>query len=264
MGQVSGKIALVTGGAVGIGKACALTLAREGASVIVTDVDAAGAEAVAVEIRANGGKAIAAHQDVVDEERWAEIVKLARSEFGGLHILVNNAGVGIMESTFKMTLEKFRWQNAINVDGVFLGCKHAIPCIAKSGGGSVINLSSVAGLQGTPMMAGYSASKGAVRLMSKSIALECAMMQNKVRVNSVHPGIIDTAIWDKIPAAGEMPADRSNQGPLVATDLASNMSPVGYAGTAQNVADGVLFLASDASSYMTGSELVIDGGITAR
>lgn len=264
MGQVSGKVALVTGAAAGIGKAAALTLAREGAKVLVTDIDGAGAERVAAEINTAGGVAKAMAQDVTDEATWVDVIARAKAEFGALHVLVNNAGVAVMDSILTMSLEKFRWQNAINVDGVFMGCKHAIPLITASGGGSVINLSSVAGLMGAPMMAGYCASKGAVRLMTKAVAMECAEGQMKVRVNSVHPGIIETEIWSKMVAEGVMPVEGSNAEVLHATDVATALTPIGYPGTVQNIADGILFLASDASAYMTGSELVIDGGVTAR
>jgi NAD(P)-dependent dehydrogenase (short-subunit alcohol dehydrogenase family) len=157
---------------------------------------------------------------------------------------------------------------AINVDGVFFGVKHGIPLIAASGGGSVINISSVAGLQGAPGLAGYCATKGAVRLFTKAVALECAQAKMNVRVNSVHPGIIDTAIWQKIPQGGGMgslqiEAMQPGANAIDPNAIAAS-TPLGYAGLPSDIAAGIVFLASDESRYMTGTELVIDGGITAR
>jgi NAD(P)-dependent dehydrogenase (short-subunit alcohol dehydrogenase family) len=250
MGQVDGRVAIVTGGASGIGAACARTLAREGARVLVTDLDPAG-EALAEET----GGAFVRH-DVTDEAGWPGVIRMAEERFGGLHILVANAGIGIMGAVIEMSLADWRRQMAINVDGVFLSVKHAIPAMARAGGGSIILMSSVAGLRGSAGLAGYSATKGAVRLFAKSVALECAQAGNGVRVNSVHPGIIDTPIWGKLPAGGA-------NSKLDANAIAAEQVPIGQAGQAQDIANGVLFLASDAAGHMTGSELVIDGGMTA-
>jgi len=259
MGQVQGKVAIVTGGASGIGAASAETLAREGARVVLTDLDDARGEALAERIRAKGGEALYLHQDVTEETRWPEVVGEAVHRFGGLHILVSNAGIGIMGLTVDMSLADWRRQMAVNVDGVFLSVKHSIPAMRRSGGGSIILMSSVAGLRGSAGLAGYSATKGAVRLFAKSVALECAGARDGIRVNSVHPGIIETPIWEKLPAglAG------GRNAPIDAKQLAAAGVPLGVAGQAQDIADGVLFLASDASRHMTGSELVIDGGMTA-
>jgi NAD(P)-dependent dehydrogenase (short-subunit alcohol dehydrogenase family) len=259
MGQVQGKVAIVTGAASGIGAACAGTLAREGARVVLTDLEDARGEALAGRIRAAGGEAQYLHQDVTDEARWAEVVAETERRFGRLDILVANAGIAIMVQTVDMTLAQWRQQMAVNVDGVFLSVKHAIPAMRRSGGGSIIMISSVAGLRGSAGLAGYSATKGAVRLFAKSVALECAGARDGIRVNSVHPGIITTAIWDKMPAGDDM---RRNV-PIDPNALAAAGVPLGEAGRPEDIADGVLFLASDASRHMTGAELVIDGGMTA-
>ncbi len=249
MGQVDGKAAIVTGGASGIGAACARTLAREGARVLITDLDPAG-EALAGEI---GGLFL--RHDVTDEAGWPGVIRLAEEQLGGLHILVANAGIGIMATVVEMSLADWRRQMAVNVDGVFLSVKHAIPAMARAGGGSIIIMSSVAGLRGSAGLACYSATKGAVRLFAKSVALECAQAGNRVRVNSVHPGVIDTPIWDKLPMSSNAKFDPHA--------IAAEQVPIGEAGQPQDIANGVLFLASDASRHMTGSELVIDGGMTA-
>ena len=164
-----------------------------------------------------------------------------------------------MASVLDTTLADWRRQTAVNLDGVFLSVKNAIPAMHRAGGGSIVLMSSVAGLRGSAGLACYSATKGAVRLFAKSVALECAAARDRIRVNSVHPGIIETPIWEKLPAA--LPAGRN--APLDARALAAQGVPLGVPGQASDVAEGVLFLASDASRYMTGSELVIDGGRTA-
>jgi NAD(P)-dependent dehydrogenase (short-subunit alcohol dehydrogenase family) len=183
------------------------------------------------------------------------VVATAEQRFGGLHILVANAGIGIMGPAIDMSLADWRRQMAVNVDGVFLTVKYGIPAMRRSGGGSIIMMSSVAGLRGSAGLAGYSATKGAVRLFAKSMALECAQARDKIRVNSVHPGVIDTPIWGKLPPGANAPLD--------AKAIAANVVPIGEVGTAEDIANGVLYLASDASRHVTGSELVIDGGMTA-
>jgi NAD(P)-dependent dehydrogenase (short-subunit alcohol dehydrogenase family) len=258
-GQVAGKVALVTGGASGIGEACSLTLAREGASVVVTDVDVNRGKALVETIAASGGKAIFVQQDVTSEARWPEVIAATEKAFGGLHILVANAGIGIMVPIIEMTLADWQRQNAINLDGVFLSVKYGIPAMRRAGhGGSIIMMSSIAGLRGSAGLAGYSATKGGVRLFAKSVALECAVAKDGIRVNSVHPGVIETPIWTKIPTGA---TGAGNNAPIDPRARSLWMIPLGELGTAQDIADGVLFLASDASKHMTGSELVIDGGI---
>ncbi|HVC61459.1 MAG TPA: glucose 1-dehydrogenase [Acetobacteraceae bacterium] len=250
MGQLDGKVGIITGAASGIGAACALVLAREGAKLVLTDLDETAGAGVAAE---TGG--VFVRHDVTDEAGWPVVVAAAEREFGGLHILVANAGIGIMGPAIDMSLADWRRQMAVNVDGVFLSVKYCIPAMRRSGGGSIVMMSSVAGLRGSAGLAGYSATKGAVRLFAKSMALECAQAQDKIRVNSVHPGVIDTPIWGKLPAGANAPLD--------AQAIAAAVVPIGEAGTAEDIANGVLFLAGDASRHVTGSELVIDGGMTA-
>ncbi len=181
--------------------------------------------------------------------------------YGRLDVLISNAGIGIsVPSITDMTLEDWRRQNAINLDGVFLSVKHSLPAMRKTGGGSVIMMSSLAGLRGAPGLSAYSATKGGVRLFAKSIAMECAAVGDGIRVNSVHPGIIDTPIWGKIPTEA---AGRGQNAPIDPEERAKLATPLGRAGHAREIAQGVLYLASDASSYVTGTELVIDGGMNA-
>lgn len=260
MGQVEGKVALVTGGASGIGAACARVLAREGATVVITDVDDAAGGAIAAGIVASGGRASYRHQDVTDEAAWAGIVSEIETQHGRLDIAVANAGIAVFGPALTMTLADFRRQNAVNIEGVFLTVTHAIPAMRRcGGGGSIILMSSVAGLRGAPFLAGYSASKGAVRLLAKSIAMECATAGDRIRVNSVHPGIIVTPLWNKVtsPAGGGLDAA------LDPYEIARAGVPLGVPADPEDIAHGVLYLASDASRHMTGAELVIDGGMTA-
>ncbi len=258
MAQVEGKIALVTGAASGIGAACAELLAAEGATVFATDIDDRLGTEVVKRIAGRGQKAIYRHQDVTDEQAWQDLVEEIGASHGRLDILVSNAGMGIgSPSIVDMSLADWRRQTAINLDAVFLSVKYCLPLMRRQGGGSIIMMSSVAGLRGSSYLAGYSATKGAVRLFAKSIAMECAQAGDGIRVNSVHPGFIDTPVWGKITNGGEA----GGQPPMAADEAARGVVPFGRAGRPSEVAAGVLFLASDASSYMTASELVIDGGI---
>lgn len=259
MKRVEGRVALVTGGASGIGAACAATFAREGASVVITDLQDPKGEALAREI---GGGAIFLHHDVTSEEAWIGVVAEVKRAFGRLDILVNNAGIGLScPSITQMSLADFRRQQAVNVEGVFLGLKHSIPLMREAkNGGSIINMSSVAGLKGTAILAGYCATKGAVRLLTKAVALECADAKDGIRVNSVHPGIIETPIWETIVG---MEAPGSNSPPDLEA-MSAMIVPLGVKGLPEDIADGVLWLASSESRYVTGTELVIDGGLTTR
>jgi 3alpha(or 20beta)-hydroxysteroid dehydrogenase len=265
-GKLTGRVALVTGGARGIGAASAAALAEAGAAVLITDVLDNEGEQVAACIVESGGRAGYLHHDVRDEAAWVAAVAAAEARFGGLDILMNNAGIFGAKAMSATTLEEFRNMQAINVDGVFLGMKTCIPAIAKraprwAGGGSIINLSSVAGLTGSPFAVAYNASKGAVRLMSKGAALECATLGLKIRVNSLHPGVIDTMMGDKVMA------DLGAAMGVGANDVRTNMMaahPLGRFGVAADIASAVVFLASDDAGFMTGSEMVVDGGMTAR
>jgi NAD(P)-dependent dehydrogenase (short-subunit alcohol dehydrogenase family) len=256
MGQLDGKVAIVTGGASGIGAATAETFAREGAAVVVTDIDEARGQALVHRIEAAGQKALFLSQDVTDEARWKDVVAETEQRFGRLDILFSNAGIAIICTLIEMSLEDWQRQNAINLDGVFLSVKHCIPAMRRAGGGSIIITSSGAGLRGSAGLAGYCATKGGVRLFAKALAMECAAAGDNIRINTVHPGVIDTPIWTKVTGGGRA----GSNAPLDANDLAAKGTPLGRPGTAQEIANGVLFLASDQSSYMTASELVIDGG----
>ena len=255
---LAGKGAIVTGGASGIGEACSQTLAAEGAAVLVTDVDDTLGKSVVERIAKAGGKADYLHHDVRDEKAWPGVISQAEKLFGRVDIMVANAGIGIMSPIESMTLADWQRQQAINLDGVFLSIKHAIPAMRKAGGGSIVLMSSIAGLRGAPMLAGYSATKGGVRLLAKSVALEHAA--DKIRCNSVHPGIIATPIWNKLPIGAE---GSGRNAPIDPRERAQGVVPLSRVGEAQDIANGVLFLCTDAASYMTGQELVIDGGITA-
>ncbi|MFZ5729533.1 MAG: dehydrogenase [Phenylobacterium sp. RIFCSPHIGHO2_01_FULL_70_10] len=260
-GRVEGKVALVTGGASGIGRACAERLAAEGAKVVVTDVQDEKGEAVAGALP----EGLYLRHDVTDEDAWAKVVAATADRFGRLDILVNNAGIGLGGSVLEMSLADFRRQMAVNVEGVFLGVKHGLPLMRKSGdGGSIINMSSVAGLKGAASLAGYCASKGAVRLFTKAVALECAQAQDKVRVNSVHPGIIETPIWDTIIGTGGPGANAAPERSATLDAMAGMTVPLGMKGLPSDIAEGVLWLASAESRYVTGAELVIDGGFSVR
>lgn len=258
MARVAGKVALVTGGASGIGRACALRLAQEGAVVVVTDIQESAGQACVAAIHANQGEGQFIHHDVTVESEWEVVVARTVRHYGGLHILVNNAGIGIGGSIVDMTLADWQRQQAINLEGVFLGVKHSIPAMRETGNGAIINMSSVAGLKGSANLAAYNATKGGVRLFTKGVALECTQSGWPIRVNSIHPGIIDTPIWTKVNA--EM---LNGENAIDVEGMAQLGVPMGKPGSPEDIASGVLFLASDEAAYITGTELVIDGGICA-
>lgn len=263
----TGKIALVTGAGAGIGRACALELAAHGAQLIATDIDEAGVNETVALVTAAGGKARAMAHDVTQEAAWQAVYASIDGQEAGLHILVNNAGIAVAAPITEMSLADWQRQNAVNLDGVFLGTKYAIPRMANSGNGSIINISSVAGLVGAPGLTGYNATKGGVRLFTKGVALELAAATMPIRVNSVHPGIIDTEIWSKEMSASADAivalSDTGDNRPAVEV-IAELSVPGGKLGKPKDIAQAVVFLASDASSYMTGSELVVDYGYSAR
>lgn len=255
MGRVAGKVAIVTGAAKGIGRETAIMLAREGAAVVVADIDEAGAKEVADAITQAGGKAAAIRQDAASEADWEAVTKLALDRFGGLNIVVNNAGVALVGTAEDTTLEDWRALMAVNLDGVFLGTKHGIRAM-KGGKGSIINLSSIEGLVGDPTLAAYNASKGGVRIFTKSSALHCAQAGYDIRVNSVHPGYIWTPMVEGFVSSFDDAA--------AAREATAKKHPVGHLGEPADIAYGILYLASDESKFMTGAELVIDGGYTAQ
>lgn len=255
MGRVEGKTAIVTGASLGLGHAAGRMLAREGARVVLTDVREAEGAKLRDEIVAAGGQAIFLRHDVSKEDDWIAVMKTATERFGGVDILVNNAGVALSADVEATTLEQWRWLMSINLDGVFLGVKHAVAAM-KAKGGSIINLSSIEGLTGNPNLAAYDASKGGVRLLTKSAALHCARAGYKIRVNSVHPGYIWTPMVEHFLAAQ---AD-----PKAARAELNRLHPLGHIGEPDDIAYGILYLASDESKFVTGAELVIDGGYTAQ
>ncbi len=252
MGRVEGKVALITGGASGIGRASAELLAAEGARVVIADIDETGGAAVA---RGIGEAALMMRLDVTSEDDWRATIAGTLEAFGQLHVLVNSAGVSVLKNVEDTTLEEWRFVNGVNLDGTFLGCKHAIPAIKESGGGAIVNLSSVSGLVGGHNLAAYNASKGGVRLLTTSVALHCARKGYNIRCNSVHPTFIDTPILEPILARAEDPE-------LMRQKLARQV-PIGRLGRPEEVAAGILYLASDESAFMTGAEFVLDGGVTA-
>lgn len=255
MGRVANKTALVTGAAQGLGAAIASRLAEEGAKVVLSDVNAAGAEEQAARINADApGRATALEQDVTSESGWAAALAAVEDAFGGLNILVNNAGIGSMANVEEETLESWRKVHAVDLDSVFLGCKLAIPLMARSGGGSIINISSISGIIASHNLAAYNSAKAAVRHLSKSVALHCARTGNGIRCNSVHPAFVDTPILDAMAAA----AGKDE----VVSKLARQI-PLGRIGQPEDVAYAVLYLASDEAGFVTGTELVLDGGISA-
>ncbi len=255
MGRVDDKVALITGGASGIGRATAELMAREGAMVVLTDVqDEAGAD-VAAAIADAGGMVAYHHHDVTDEAAWIKIIEEVRAEYGRLDILVNNAGISGASGVpvEEIALESWRGTMSVNLDGVFLGVKHGVAAMTE-GGGSIINTSSILGFVGLPFTSAYSASKGGVRLLSKAVAMECAARGLKIRVNSVHPGFIDTP----------MVGGAIQKGGPERREAILSSQPTGEMGRPEDIAEGILYLASDAAKFVTGSELVIDGGYLAR
>ncbi|OYQ34049.1 short-chain dehydrogenase [Sandarakinorhabdus cyanobacteriorum] len=255
MERLTGKVALVTGAGSGIGAAAARRLAQDGAAVLLTDIDAAAGDETAQSVAAGGGRVAFCAHDVTDSAAWVAAVARAVAEFGRLNILVNNAGIsGGRHELLDHSLEAWRQILAVNLDGVFLGLRHAGPQIAAAGGGSVINISSILGKVGLGGAAAYCASKGAVTLLSKAAALEWAPLN--IRVNSVHPGFIDT------PLVSNALATREDGNEMRVALMAAH--PLGRFGLPREIGDAIAFLASDESSFMTGAELVVDGGYTAQ
>jgi NAD(P)-dependent dehydrogenase (short-subunit alcohol dehydrogenase family) len=254
MNRVKDKVAIITGAASGIGEASARLLAREGAKVVMTDLNEADGERIAKEILDQGGTCAFIKQDAASEADWQRVVASTLDLFGKLDVLVNNAGVTVNKDIESTTLDEWRWVMSVNLDGVFLGVKYAIGAMKKTGGGSIINISSAAGMVGQLWAAAYCSSKGGVRLLTKAAALECskAGRDYNIRVNSIHPGCVRTGLLEPLLKKKEM------------ADIINSLHPVGHLGEPEDVAYAVLYLASDESKFATGSELVIDGGYTAQ
>jgi len=248
-GRLEGKSAMITGAASGIGRACAELFASEGAELALTDINSAGLADFA------DRGVLTLQQDVTDEARWREVVDAVVTKFGRLDVLVNNAGIAIVGNIEKATLADWRRTQAVNAESVFLGCREAVRAM-KAGGGSIVNISSVAGIVGDAQSVAYCASKGAVRLTTKSVALHCAYKGYPIRCNSVHPSFTQTAMVEGFIATARNP-ERLREG-------LSRAIPVGRFGKASEIATAVLYLASDESAFTTGAEMVVDGGLTAQ
>ena len=255
--RLAGKVALLTGAAaarpgelMGFGGASAHLFVREGAKVVISDILDDLGEQAAIEMREAGADVRYLHLDVTSEADWSQAIKTILSDLGRLDVLVNNAGTVVMKKVEDLSEADWDLELSVHAKGMFLGTKHAILAMRKSGGGSIINISSVMGIVGSPTSPAYAAAKGAIRLFTKSTALQYAT--ENIRVNSVHPGYAMTPL---------------NKKPLAepgALETVLGKTPMGRLGTAEEIANGILFLASDESAYMTGSELVIDGGMTAQ
>ncbi|MGE6258186.1 SDR family NAD(P)-dependent oxidoreductase [Heyndrickxia sporothermodurans] len=247
MGRLTGKVAIITGAALGMGAAEAKLFAKEGAKVVATDIMEDSLQEVVNEIKANGGEAIGLKHNVVSEDEWKHVISVAISHYGKVDVLVNNAGIASPKTMAQMEMDEWNKVMDINLNGCVLGMKYVIPEMQKAGGGSLINISSIGGIVGMAGSSPYTAAKGALRSLSKSAAVEYG--KDKIRVNSVHPGIIET------PMTAESFKD--------ALPYYQTFTQLPYFGQPEDVAYGVLFLASDESRFITGAELVIDGGWTA-
>lgn len=255
--RLEGKVALISGGAhgvrgelLGFGGATAWLFVQEGATVVLCDIDEEPGVKTAAQIREEGGDAIFVRMDVTVEQDWIDAIRLTVSEYGKLDILVNNAGTGARGMIDETSVDDWDGQMAVHARGAFLGTKHAIPEMRKVGGGSIVNVSSIMGLVGSYRAPAYSAAKGAMRLFTKSAAIQYAY--ENIRVNSVHPGFVTTPLTESV-----------FTDPVASVPILETV-PMGDYGTVEDIAYGILYLASDESAYVTGSELVIDGGMTAR
>lgn len=265
MGRLDGKIAIVTGGASGIGRASAIRLAEEGAKVAITDLNAEDGEGAAQEIVDAGGEAIFLKHDVSNEDQWKVVIETVLERYGRLDVLLNNAGTQFSKSVEDTTVEEWQRIMAVNADGVFLGTKYAIVAMKKNGpaGGSIINMSSTYGMVGEGINAAYCATKGAVMNFTKSVALHCGKAGYNIRVNSVHPGAVRTPLTDV--EINDIVAIKGYDTVEEAIEKEwAPIHPIGRIGEPIDIANGVVYLASDEASFMTGAELVIDGGMIAQ
>lgn len=248
-GRLEGKVALITGAARGQGAAEAILFAREGASLVLGDVRDEDLQQLGKTITDEGHPVVSRHHDVTSEDDWAQMVSAAEESFGGLHVLVNNAGILSMAGVEDTTSQIWDRVVAVNQTGVWLGMKQAIPALRRAGGGSIVNISSIYGLIGSGAAAAYQGTKGAVRILTKTAAVQYA--SEGIRVNSIHPGVIDTGMVEEEVSSEFVPA-------------LLGATPLGRMGKPEEVAACALFLASDDASFVTGSELVVDGGYTAQ
>ncbi len=257
--RLQGKTALITGAASGIGRATALLFAAEGARVAVTDLNGAQLDALVAEIRDRGGDCCARVLDVRQETAWAAAIAEVLERWGGQDLLVANAGVSFARPIWEMSLEEWRAVHAVNLDGVFLGTKHAVGAMRQAGrGGSIVIVSSASGLRASPGASAYCSSKAAVRHFARAVAAECA--GDRIRVNTVVPGGVMTPLWEQMPFFQELKRQRGEAG---AWESLAAGTPLGRLASAQEIAAGILFLSSDDAAYVTGTDLVIDGGYTA-
>jgi NAD(P)-dependent dehydrogenase (short-subunit alcohol dehydrogenase family) len=248
MGLLDGRVAIVTGGARGIGAATAAALTREGASVVIADVLEEEGASTAKQLKQAGAAVQFRRHDVTSEADWAGLMGACETAYGGLDILVNNAGILLVKPILETSLAEYRRVQSVNAEGAFLGMRAAIPLIVKRahrwpGGGAIVNMSSIAGLVGASHASAYCASKGAVRLMTKAAALECRNLGHKVRINSVHPGRVQTDMQAQVTVRADNPAPIADP---------------------REIAEAILFLVSDAASFVVGAELAADGGFTAQ
>jgi NAD(P)-dependent dehydrogenase (short-subunit alcohol dehydrogenase family) len=257
MKRVKNKVAIVTGGASGLGKSSAKLLAREGAKIVVSDIDEEGGKKVVQQIKEDGGEAIFIKQDVAKEGEWKNVIETTLETYGKLHILANSAGIGLGGTVEDVTLEDWKNLIDINLNGTFLGTKYGIKGMRKTDeGGSIINFSSIEGLIGDPNLPAYNASKGGVTIFTKSAALHCAKQGYGIRINSIHPAYIWTPMVENfLKAQGDVEEGKKQL---------ESLHPIGHLGEPDDIGYGVVYLASDESKFMTGSELVIDGGYTAQ
>ncbi|WJT01142.1 SDR family NAD(P)-dependent oxidoreductase [Novosphingobium humi] len=267
MGKLDGRVALVTGGLRGIGLAIATRFVAEGAQVLLADLDADGSEAVGAALAGLGDRAAYISANVVDEASWQAIAEHMRSAYGAAHILVNNAGIDLTGAVESLSLEAWRRIMAVNVDGVFLGTRALVPLMAQSGAGvaggaSIINVSSIMGIVGYSEVSAYNASKGAVRLFTKGIAIEFATKRMPIRANSLHPGFVKTPLLN---AGFQRWVDKGfAQKPEDLVAAMEGATPIGRLAEPSELAGPAVFLASGDASYVTGAELVVDGGWTAQ
>lgn len=253
MGRLDGKVALITGGGSGLGEAMVRLFSKEGAKVVLTDINEKRGSEIVEEIKSEGKEAYFLKHDVTKEEEWKTTIDEIIGKYDALNIVVNNAGIGALRDIENTSLEDWNRVISINLDSVFLGTKHGILGIKKNNSvGSIINISSILGLVGDANAAAYNASKGGVRLLTKSAALHCAQSKYNIRVNSLHPGYVKTPLVDEALDEGH-----------ASVEILESLHPMGHLGEAIDMANGALFLASDEAKFVTGSELVIDGGYTA-